>query len=213
MKTAVALTLAAMALFTAPAIAQTGAQTGAASGAGQSPAAPGMFIPQQREGTLRLSKLSGVDVIGQDHSKIGDIDEVLVNRNGRVDAVVVDVGGFLGIGGKTVAMPFGELRWNAPASRVASPAASTGPGNTPSEQQAAAVKPESMVGANVSDRALNAVPEGRSGTVDPNTGPVATGSTEPATVPVASGEVERAFVLRTKDDLRNAPDFRYTGER
>jgi hypothetical protein len=209
MKTPVAFTLAALALSAAP----TSAQTSGAAGAQSPAAAGGTFIEQQREGTLRLSKLSGVDVIGQDHNKVGDIEDVLVERGGRAVAAVVEVGGFLGLGGKKVAMPFGALQWNTPASRVASPSASTGPRNTPSEAQAMAAAPERMTGANVSDRALNAVTEGRSGTVDPSTGPVTTGSTEPATVAVIAGTPERAFVFHTKDDLRDAPEFRYRGER
>jgi hypothetical protein len=218
MRTPVASTLAVMALFAGPALAQTSGATGTAPGAEQSSAAApaaGTFIPQQREGTIRLSKLRGVDVIGQDHTKIGDIDEALVDRSGRIRAVVVGVGSFLGVGGKDVAIPFAELRWNTPVSRADSPSASTGPGNTPSAEQAASAGAERMPGANVSDRALNAVPEGRSGVVDPSTGPVTTGSTPPATVPVigAGGAPDRAFVFFTKDDLRNAPEFRYRGQR
>jgi sporulation protein YlmC with PRC-barrel domain len=215
MRTSVAFMLAAMALLAGPA----SAQTSAAPDAGQSATGPaaGTFIAQQREGTMRLSKLRGIDVIGQDHTKIGDVEDVLVDRNGAVSGAVVEVGGFLGLGGKKVAMRFTELHWNTLSSEVASSggSASTGPRNTPSAEQAASAGAERMPGANISDRVLNAVPEGRSGVVDPSTGPVTTGSTPPATVPVMgpSGASDRAFVFFTKDDLRNAPEFRYLGER
>ena len=47
---------------------------------------------------LRGSKLVGVKVIGADNERIGDIDEILIDGSGRIAAVVVGVGGFLGMG-------------------------------------------------------------------------------------------------------------------
>lgn len=43
------------------------------------------------------------------NSKIGEITDVLVNRDGKVDAFILSVGGFLGIGEKDVAVPFGAV--------------------------------------------------------------------------------------------------------
>jgi hypothetical protein len=40
---------------------------------------------------------------------IGDINDILVDRRGAVVAVIVGVGGFLGIGEKDVAIPFQAL--------------------------------------------------------------------------------------------------------
>jgi hypothetical protein len=73
---------------------------------------------------------------------------------------------------------------------------------------------ERMPGAEISNQVLNAVPEGRSGVVDPATGPVTTGATNraPATVPVTSSDgVSRAFVRMTRADIERAPEFRYEG--
>jgi len=39
-------------------------------------------------------------------AKIGEISDVLVNNDGKVEAFIVGVGGFLGIGEKDVAVPF-----------------------------------------------------------------------------------------------------------
>jgi sporulation protein YlmC with PRC-barrel domain len=175
------------------------------------------FIAEQPNTSLRLSKLKGVDVIGQDHTKVGDIDEVLIDGSGRIEAVVLAIGGVLGLGGKTVAIPYDQILWNTgDVSRAASPSASLAPENAPPAEQAATAAAERMPGANVSERALNAVPEGRSGTVDPGTGPATTGATDraPATVKVVgSGGPERAFVRLTKADVENAPEFRYSGQR
>ena len=200
LKTSIAAGFAAL-LLLGPALAQ-----------GQ----PGQFIAQQPNTSLRLSKLKGVDVIGQDHTKLGDIDEVLIDQNGRIQAVVIGTGGLLGLGGKAVAIPYETILWNTgDVARTATPSASTSPSNTPSEAQAAAAGPETMPGANVSNQALSAVPEGRSGTVDPGIGPVTTGAAgrAPATVPVVSADgMQRAFVRLTQDDLKNAPEFRYAGQ-
>ena len=57
------------------------------------------------------SKLMGVDVYGADNQKIGDIDEILVDRQGKIHGLVVGVGGFLGIGEKDVAIPFEQVQW------------------------------------------------------------------------------------------------------
>lgn len=50
------------------------------------------------------SNFIGVDVVGPDNAKIGDVSDVLFEKNGQVVAYVVGVGGFLGIGAKNVAL-------------------------------------------------------------------------------------------------------------
>ena len=51
-----------------------------------------------KAGQWRATKLTGVNVYNPSNEKIGDISELIVGRDGRVAAVVVGVGGFLGIG-------------------------------------------------------------------------------------------------------------------
>jgi hypothetical protein len=43
-------------------------------------------------------------------SKIGEIVDVLIGNDGKVDAFIVSVGGFLGIDSKDVAIPFSAVR-------------------------------------------------------------------------------------------------------
>jgi sporulation protein YlmC with PRC-barrel domain len=43
-------------------------------------------------------------------NKIGEIMDVLVDREGRATALIVGVGGFLGVGEKDVAVPFNAVR-------------------------------------------------------------------------------------------------------
>jgi len=70
---------------------------------------PGSFVQQQQATEWRTSKLVGTDVYGTDNNKIGDISDVLIGSSGGVQAVVVGVGGFLGVGEKNVAIPFDAL--------------------------------------------------------------------------------------------------------
>jgi sporulation protein YlmC with PRC-barrel domain len=43
-------------------------------------------------------------------SKIGDVDDVLIDKEGRVTAMIIGVGGFLDMGEKDVAVPFSSVR-------------------------------------------------------------------------------------------------------
>ena len=43
-------------------------------------------------------------------NKIGEIVDVLVDKGGRVSAVIISVGGFLGVGSKLVAVPYQSLQ-------------------------------------------------------------------------------------------------------
>jgi sporulation protein YlmC with PRC-barrel domain len=49
------------------------------------------------DGSLNASKLIGLDVQSPEDKKVGDIGEVVLDKGGKVEGVVVDVGGFLGI--------------------------------------------------------------------------------------------------------------------
>ena len=53
---------------------------------------------------VRASKMLGSAVYDVQNRKIGKVEDLIVNKDGKVDAVVVDVGSFLGMGGKNVAV-------------------------------------------------------------------------------------------------------------
>jgi sporulation protein YlmC with PRC-barrel domain len=57
-----------------------------------------------------FSKMSGATVYGTDNKDIGSIDNVVLDQNGRIAAVVIKSGGFLGIGGKTIAVAMKDLK-------------------------------------------------------------------------------------------------------
>ncbi len=52
-----------------------------------------------------------------DHNqdRIGDINDLVLAKDGSVDAVIIGVGGFLGMGEKSVAVPYQSLQWSKDA--------------------------------------------------------------------------------------------------
>jgi sporulation protein YlmC with PRC-barrel domain len=62
------------------------------------------FVNSQREDQYLASKFKGTDVIGSDDKKIGDVSDILFDKDGKIEAYVIGVGGFLGIGSKDVAL-------------------------------------------------------------------------------------------------------------
>ena len=56
---------------------------------------------------MNLAALIGTDVKDPAGQTIGEIEDVLLDRSGRVESVIVTTGGFMGLGGRDV-----ELRWN-----------------------------------------------------------------------------------------------------
>ncbi len=62
------------------------------------------FINSQATDQWLSSSFIGVDVIGPDDAKIGDVADILFDKNGNIVGYVVGVGGFLGLGAKNVAL-------------------------------------------------------------------------------------------------------------
>jgi len=55
----------------------------------------------------------GTTVYGADDAKVGEIGDVVLSTDKKVDAVIVDVGGFLGMGEKQVAVGLEKLKFMA----------------------------------------------------------------------------------------------------
>jgi putative membrane protein len=62
---------------------------------------------------ILVSDLTGTTVYGTNNENIGEVNDVVLDRDGKLLAVVVGVGGFLGIGEKDVAIPFEALQVSA----------------------------------------------------------------------------------------------------
>ncbi len=65
---------------------------------------------------IGADKLIGTEVKVADDTKVGEIGDVLLDKNGKAEAYVIDVGGFLGIGQKQVAMSAQSVEVMADAS-------------------------------------------------------------------------------------------------
>ena len=62
------------------------------------------FISSQSADQLAFSKFKGTDVLGPDNAQVGDVSDMLFDKNGKIIGLIVGVGGFLGIGEKNVAI-------------------------------------------------------------------------------------------------------------
>lgn len=62
------------------------------------------------QGEWRSSKLIGAKVKNNSGETIGDINDVLLTTDGKAQAVVIGVGGFLGVGEREVAVDFNSLQ-------------------------------------------------------------------------------------------------------
>jgi hypothetical protein len=78
------------------------AGSGMASAAGSAATMKPLAAPQP--GQIMGSDLRGTRVYGANNESIGDISDLLLDRQGQVVAAIVGVGGFLGIGQKDVAL-------------------------------------------------------------------------------------------------------------
>jgi sporulation protein YlmC with PRC-barrel domain len=62
------------------------------------------FVSSQKPDQWLASKFKGTDVLGSDNQKIGDVSDILFDKTGKIEAYVISVGGFLGVGAKEVAL-------------------------------------------------------------------------------------------------------------
>lgn len=204
MRMQLAVGFAATALLAGSALAQTTAPT--------QPVGPGQVMTQMPPDLMRGSQLMGIDVYGADNQKIGDIDEVLVDRQGKIHGLVVGVGGFLGIGQKDVAIPFDQVQWmsnqEVQASASTPQRTNTADMTVPSTATGGAGQPATTG----STAAGTTGSPGAAGTL----GGTGTGGTPAGAGTTASGSDSntpaRAMVKMTKADLQNAPEFRYSAD-
>lgn len=76
----------------------------------EAPKAGEKFLAQQEETQLLASNLIGSSVYSAADENLGDINDLVFTKEGKIDAVVIGVGGFLGMGEKNVAISFATLQ-------------------------------------------------------------------------------------------------------
>jgi hypothetical protein len=105
MLASVTLTTAALGQQTAPPpVVQPGNPPAA------EPAAPPVVRAEQ-VAPVELTGLMGHSVVGAGGAELGRIVDLLVDGQGKVRAVVVDIGGFMGVGNRKVAVAWSALRF------------------------------------------------------------------------------------------------------
>jgi sporulation protein YlmC with PRC-barrel domain len=67
--------------------------------------------PKAQGEMWRSSKLIGLNVYNDQNEKLGDISEILLDKSGKVDGVVIGVGGFLGMGKHDILVKMDKLKF------------------------------------------------------------------------------------------------------
>ncbi|HEX2512336.1 MAG TPA: PRC-barrel domain-containing protein [Xanthobacteraceae bacterium] len=67
--------------------------------------------PKAQGDMWRSSKLIGLNVYNDQNEKLGDISEILLDKSGKVDGVVIGVGGFLGMGKHDILVKMDKLKF------------------------------------------------------------------------------------------------------
>jgi sporulation protein YlmC with PRC-barrel domain len=179
-----AAALLTTALFTCTASAQTASNKTAAADSAADRAAS-----SYREGEWRASKLVGVNVYNDANEKIGDINDVILDKAGKVENVILGVGGFLGMGEHYVAVAYDKLKWSNEPPRSATASNST---------TSTATRPASNVDSNARTAA-----DGTARTTG--------AATTTADDRKANGYwyPDHAIYNATKDQLKAMPQFKY----
>jgi sporulation protein YlmC with PRC-barrel domain len=177
----IAAGLAASALLATVAFAQTQTPTATTDRANTPPAASS---DSSFQGNWRTSKLVGLNVYNDNNENLGSINDLLADKSGSIKAVVIGVGGFLGVGTQLIAVPFDKVKFvNEPVAYTG--AAATGAAGSPN---AAANRP--------------ALPT--------TTGAATTNNTATTMAKPNPWYPDHAVLNATKDELKAMPEFKYS---
>jgi sporulation protein YlmC with PRC-barrel domain len=113
--------LAASTLLATVAFAQT-----PMTNAGSNTTSTAAMSDQSFQGDWRASKLVGLNVYNDNNENVGSINDLLTDKNGSIKAVVIGVGGFLGVGEHLVAVAFDKIKFvDQPVSSTTASSTST----------------------------------------------------------------------------------------
>ena len=132
------------------------------------------------QGNWRASKVVGLSVYNEKNESLGSINDILLDKSGNIKAVVLGVGGFLGMGEHLVAVPFDKVKF------VTEPVAYTGANAGPA---ATGTRPASTT---------------TTGAATNNSQPMAPAAKPNPWYP------DHAVFNATKDELKAMPEFKYT---
>ena len=155
----------------------------------QSPTAPSDRAPAPAaaassssfQGNWRGSKLVGLSVYNDNNESVGSINDLLMDKSGSIKAVVIGVGGFLGVGEHLVAIPFEKIKF------VNEPIVYSGAAGGPNP---------------AGNRPATSTTTGAAGT---NTAPATATPSKPN-----PWYPDHAVFNATKDELKAIPEFKYS---
>jgi sporulation protein YlmC with PRC-barrel domain len=172
--------VAGSALLTSIAFAQTSTTT--TDRANMAPAAAS--DTSSFNGDWRASKVAGLRVYNDKNESVGSINDLLMDKRGNIKAVVIGVGGFLGVGEHLVAVTFDKVKF------VNEPMVYTGAANDPNAGGAKTMPPTNST---------------------TTTGAATSSTTATASKPNL-WYPDHAVFNATKDELKAMPEFKYTTE-
>ena len=111
MKAFVAAALLSAAVIAGPAYAQTAQPADRAAPAATTTTTDAAGSKMMLKGKWRASKLMGLDVYNEANEKLGDVNELILDKDGKINAVVIGVGGFLGMGEHDIAVTMDKLKF------------------------------------------------------------------------------------------------------
>jgi sporulation protein YlmC with PRC-barrel domain len=145
--------------------------------------APATASDSSYQGQWRASKLVGLNVYNDNNESLGSINDLLIDKSGNIKAVIIGVGGFLGVGEHLVAVPLDKIKFV----------------NEPVAYAAGAGGPKASTGT--ADRPM---------TSNPTTG-AATNNAPAVTAPKSNPWYpDHAVFSATKDELKAMPEFKYS---
>jgi sporulation protein YlmC with PRC-barrel domain len=135
---------------------------------------------QSSKGEWRASKVVGVNVYNDSNEKLGSIDELIMNKDGKIDKVIIGVGGFLGVGQRDIAVNFDQLKFTDQP--VPSNTASTSTTSSGTKTTGSSTAPSSTTGTTSSSSRTTA----------------------------DEWYPDHAVMSATKDQLKSMPEFKYS---
>ena len=113
MKNQLTLALLGSALISGATLAQNapGPGSNAPASSSQRTESPAQKTVMLKQGEWRGSKLTGLAVYNNNDERVGEINELIIGKDGKIKSVVLGVGGFLGIGEHDVTVPFGKVKF------------------------------------------------------------------------------------------------------
>ena len=141
------------------------------------------------QGNWRASKIVGLSVYNDSNESLGSINDLLTDKTGNIKAVVIGVGGFLGVGEQLVTVAFDKIKF------VNAPVAYTGVAGAPNAN-----------GVTVAPNAAGSRPASST-----TTGAATTPNAQPAIATKPNPWYpDHALLSTTKDELKAMPEFTYS---